>query len=426
MKIVVSLFIILSVFSCNDKTKKESEITMKKERLSLSAKDILGNPDYLAMSYGGYRYVDHDIEPTVPDLKEDLTILAAMGVKMLRTYKVHLPQASNLLKAISALKKENPSFEMYVMLGAWIDCKNAWTDQEPDHNDESERNAVEIATVVKLAKQYPDIVKVIAVGNEAMVKWATGYFVQPGVILKWVTHLQNLKKSGELPKELWITSSDNFASWGGGGAEYHVEELNKLIATVDFISVHTYPMLDTHYNSDFWGVLKAEKDLSDLEKIKATVHRAKEHAMAEYKSVSDYMKSVGIDKPIHIGETGWASSSDGFFGTEGSKAADEYKQGLYHKLIREWTNKEGISCFYFEAFNEPWKYAGNPSDAENHFGLFTVNGKAKYALWDLVDKHVFKGLTRNGQSITKTYNGNKATLMEDVLVPALAKETKIE
>ncbi len=56
----------------------------------------------------------------------------------------------------------------------------------------------------------------IAVGNEAMVKWATAYYVQPSVILKWVNHLQDLKKKGELPKDLWITSSDNFASWGGG------------------------------------------------------------------------------------------------------------------------------------------------------------------------------------------------------------------
>ena len=42
-----------------------------------------------------------------------------------------------------------PDFEMYVMLGAWIDCKNAWTDKEPDHNQESERNAVEIKETVK-------------------------------------------------------------------------------------------------------------------------------------------------------------------------------------------------------------------------------------------------------------------------------------
>ena len=92
-----------------------------------------------------------------------------------------------------------------------------------------------------------------------MVKWATSYFVQPGVILKWVNHLQELKATGELPKDLWVTSSDNFASWGGGDAEYHVEDLNKLIAAVDYLSVHTYPMHDTHYNPDFWGVFEGEK-----------------------------------------------------------------------------------------------------------------------------------------------------------------------
>ena len=77
------------------------------------------------------------------------------------------------------LKSEDPSFEMYVMLGAWIDCKNAWTDQPVNHELESRENEGEIARAVALANKYPDIVKVIAVGNEAMVKWATSYYVQP-------------------------------------------------------------------------------------------------------------------------------------------------------------------------------------------------------------------------------------------------------
>ncbi|MDZ7605936.1 MAG: hypothetical protein U5K79_10210 [Cyclobacteriaceae bacterium] len=55
-----------------------------------------------------------------------------------------MPHASNVLKAIHELKAENPDFEMYVMLGAWIDCKNAWTDQTPDHDVESEQNEGEI------------------------------------------------------------------------------------------------------------------------------------------------------------------------------------------------------------------------------------------------------------------------------------------
>jgi hypothetical protein len=129
------------------------------------------------------------------------------------------------------------------------------------------------------------------------------------------------------------------------------------------------------------------------------------------------MRSLGVDKPIHIGETGWATVSDGFYGAEGSRATDEYKQGMFYKLMREWTNNAGISCFYFEAFDEPWKDAGNPLGSENHFGLFTVDGKAKYAVWDIVDKGVFEGLTRGGNAISKTYEGNKDMLMKEVQPP---------
>lgn len=405
-----------------NKTTKESKIDIVKETSDLSAKDILGNPDYVAISYGGYRHADHDIEPTLGELKEDMKILAAMDIKILRTYKVHLPHAANVLKAINELKKEDPSFEIYVMLGAWIDCKNAWTDLEPDHTQESERNAVEIEEAVRLANLYPDIVKIIAVGNEAMVNWATSYYVQPNVILKWVNHLQDLKKTGKLSKNLWITSSDDFSSWGGGDASYHTEDLEKLIRTVDYISMHTYPYHNTHYNPAFWGVPEEEAELSDKEKIDAAMSRALEFAKSQYGSVSNYMESLEVSKPIHIGETGWATVSNGHYGSTGSRATDEYKQGLYHRLMRDWTNKAGISCFYFEGFDEPWKDAKNPEGSENHFGLITVAGKAKFALWDLVDTGVFNGLTRNGNPITKTHNGDAEELMKTVLVPPNVNE----
>ncbi|WP_299366279.1 glycosyl hydrolase family 17 [Winogradskyella sp.] len=411
-------FISMFIWSCKETPKLKEQQEVEKQ---LSAKDILGHPEYLAMSYGGYRNVDHDIEPTIEELKEDIKLLSAMGVGIIRTYKVYLPHASNVLKAISEIKKEDPNFEMYVMLGAWINCKNAFTDQV-DHSQESEENAAEINKAVTLAKQYPDIVKVIAVGNEAMVKWQALYYVQPDVILKWVNHLQNLKTIGELPKDLWITSSDNFASWGGGGDEYHVEDLNSLIKAVDFISMHTYPMHDTHYNPDFWYVPEDEVGLSDMEKIEAAMKRSLEYSKGQYQSVSDYVKSIGEDKPIHIGETGWATVSNSFYGPDGSRATDEFKEARFHELIRDYTNKNKIACFYFEGFDEPWKDANNPQGSENHFGLFTVEGKAKYALWGMVDKGVFTGLTRNGNPISKTYNGDKEALMKDVLVPPTKEE----
>ncbi|MEM9001197.1 MAG: glycosyl hydrolase family 17 protein [Bacteroidota bacterium] len=410
--------------SCNQsKTQKEED--QSKTREEVTAKDILGNPDYLAISYGGYREVTRDVQPSIADLKEDMKILSAMGIKVLRTYNVQLQQASNLLKAIRQLKQEDSGFEMYVMLGAWIDCKNAWTGKAPDHKVESKQNKGEIARAVALANQYPDIVKVIAVGNEAMVKWAESYYVQPSVILKWVNHLQKLKKKGKLSQSLWITSSDDFSSWGGGDESYHTEDLEALVKAVDYISMHTYPYHNSHYNPDFWGVPQDEESLTDIEKVEAAMLRAKGFAMNQYKAVKDYVKSLGVDKPVHIGETGWATISDGFYGPEGSKATDEYKEALYHRHMRDWTNQAGISCFYFEAFNEQWKDAHNPQGSENHFGLFTIDGRAKYALWPLVDKGIFNGLTRGGNPITKTYDGDREALMKDVLTPPLKKEQAV-
>ncbi|WP_243470877.1 glycosyl hydrolase family 17 protein [Winogradskyella sp. MH6] len=420
-KIIVCVLSIVFMMSCKNEKREEPLTQIKKE---VTAKDILGNPDYLAISYGGYRGKTRDSQPTIVELKEDLKILSAMGVKLLRTYNVQpkLPHASNVLKAISELKAEDENFEMYVMLGAWIDCLNAWTGKEPNHNVESPNNAGEIKRAVALANQYPDIVKIIAVGNEAMVKWATSYYVQPEVILKWVKHLQNLKAEGKLPKDLWITSSDDFASWGGGEDTYHVADLNELIKEVDFISMHTYPYHNTHYNPEFWGVPEAHINMPDTTKIEMAMERALKFAQKQYDSVTNYMKSIGVNKPIHIGETGWATTSTGHYGSDGSKATDEYKQGLYYKLMRRWTNRAGISCFYFEAFNEQWKDANNPNGSENHFGLFTIDGKAKYPIWDLVDKKIFEGLTRNGNPISKTYNGDKKALLKDVLVPPSQEE----
>ena len=419
IKIVAYVTAVLVLFSCNSLEKKKNNSTTKKEQSSLNAKDILGNPNYPAISYGGYRAKSRTVQPTLPELKRDMKLLYAMGIRIIRTYNVQpdLPHASNILEAISQLKKEDPNFEMYVMLGAWIDCQNAWTDKTPNHEVESAQNEGEIARAVALANKYPDIVKVVAVGNEAMVRWAASYFVRPNVILKWVNHLQDLKTTGGLPKDLWITCSDDFASWGGGDTSYRVKELEEIIKAVDYVSMHTYAYHNSHYNPMFWKVPENEQNLSDIEKVDAAMLRALEFAKRQYKDVSDYVKSIDSTKTIHIGETGWATTSNGHYGVNGSKATDEYKQGLYYKHLREWTNKEGISCFYFEAFDEQWKDVQNAEGSENHFGLINLKGEAKYGIWDLVDKGVFKGLTRLGKPISKTYNGNKEALLKDVLVP---------
>jgi exo-beta-1,3-glucanase (GH17 family) len=394
---------------------------------------LLGNQDYQSISFSGYRLPTrgenlpnkNDYCPTVAELKEDMHIMAAMGIKLLRTYDTQFfDHATRLLEAISQLKQANPDFEMYVMLGAWIQCEGAYTDKV-DHTKEDEKtNIAEMNAAIELAAKYPDIVKIIAVGNEAMVTWQA-HWVSSEIILKYVQYAKGAKTNSInghlLPKNVLLTSSDNFAVWGAE-EQYRKESLTKLLNEIDFISLHTYPFHDTHWNPGFWQLSEEESNKSPEAIAHLSMSEAFERAVDQYNMVKDYLEQTNIIKPIHIGETGWATLDDHIFTTPGSGATDEIKMKLYYDAINKWAFMNNISCSYFEAFNEPWK--GGELGSESHFGLFTVGGKAKYVLWSLVDNGTFDNVTRGGKPITKTYNGNLQMLFKDLLLPPIKKNIK--
>ena len=404
---IISLFLLASCSQSGD-------LSMDK-----SAKEFIGNPDYPAISYGGYREKSREQQPTINEIKEDLLIMHAQGFRVFRTYDLHHPFAENTLKAIREIKQADSDFEMYVMLGAWIQCKDAFTENPIHEEEDFEGNKFEITEAVRLAQEYPDIVKIIAVGNEAMVHWAWSYHVPPKFILKWVKHLQELKASGDLNNDLWITSSDNFASWGGGSEDYHNDDLDELIRSVDFVSMHTYAFHDTHYNPSFWNLDAELENIDKQDIIKQAMKRAVDYELNQFDSVKEYVHKIDPSKEVHIGETGWSSVASDLYGYGGTEAADEYKLGLYYQMISDVCYSMSITCFYFSAFNEPWKDSTNENGSENHFGLFTVDGKAKYPLWEQVDNGVFDNLTRGGNPIVKTYNGDFEALLNDSNIPPI-------
>ena len=383
---------------------------------------LLGNNNYPAISYSGDRTVARTVEnsPSLEDIKEDIKILSAMGIKLLRTYNtVEFPQTERILKVIRELKQADPDFEMYVMLGAWIQCKNAF-EEGTDHNIEDfEWNKAEIEGGIRLASQYPDVVKIIAVGNEAMVTWQS-HFVSSSVILKWVNYLKEARTTGKMPTKTLITTSDNWAALGGE-ERYQNENLLGIMKAIDFVSLHTYAFHETYYDRAFkWGVLPEETELSKAEQAANAINRAIAQQIPQYEAVKSYLKKNGIRKDIHIGETGWASLDNSHYGNDGTCATSEYNVKLFYDAVKKWTTESKLTCFYFEGFDEPWK-SGGTEGSEGHFGLFTVDGKAKYPLWDLVDAGVFDGLTRGGKAIVKTYNGNKKILLEKLKAPASKK-----
>jgi len=383
---------------------------------------LLGNNNYPAISYSGDRKNPRTLEnsPPLEDIKEDLKILQAMGIKLLRTYNtVEFPQSERILKAIRQLKKEDPDFEMYVMLGAWIQCKNAFK-EGTDHNIEDlQWNKNEIEGGIKLASEYPDIVKIIAVGNEAMVTWQA-HFVPAATILKWVNTLKEARTTGRMPAKTLVTTSDNWAALGGE-ERYRSEDLKELMKQMDFVSLHTYAFHDTFYNQGLkWGPLPNEANLSAADQAAKSIKRAIAEQKKQYKAVKDYLESIGVDKEIHIGETGWASLDNSHYGDDGTCAANEYSAKLFYDAAMKWAKENNLTCFYFEAFDEPWNSNGTDG-SEGHFGLLTVDGKAKYPLWDLVDAGAFKGLTRGGNPIAKTHNGDIKVLLKKLKAPVFKK-----
>ena len=194
-----------------------------------TAAEILGNPEYQAISYGGYRAKSREVQPTIQQLKNDMKIMHAMGIRVLRTYNLQLDHAPNVLRAIRELKQEDPTFEMYVMLGPGLIVRmRGRTTQitilrtRPTMKVRSARRCTMPTSTLILLRSL----------LWAMRPWCTGRgatLLSPGSSLKYVNYLQELKTMGKLSPDLWITSSDNFASWGGGSPDYHNEDLEALV-----------------------------------------------------------------------------------------------------------------------------------------------------------------------------------------------------
>lgn len=321
----------------------------------MTANQILGNANYPAISYSGFRGNDRNTEPTIAQIKEDLGLIAGQGYKVIRTYDLQHDFAENVLQAISELKAADSNFEMYVFLGVWIECHGAW--QQPNHDYiNAEKASDEINEAIRLAGEYSDIIKVISVGNEAMVHWAYWYWVKPSEITKWVKHLKGCRTNGIISEDILITSDENYRAWGGDET-YHSQDLVDLIDAVDFLSVHTYPYFS---NEDLAG---GDDIISGSVNVAAN----------QVQRVKDYLTSIGSDKPVHIGETGWATrSSDGY-----AEVANVANQSAYYSAIKAWGVENNMTVCLFSAFDETWKIHWDVNHSENNFGIFGLDRTLK-------------------------------------------------
>ena len=60
-KIGIAMLVLISAIGCSQKSKEVDK----------TAAEILGNPEYPAISYGGYRQHTRDVQPTIEELKDE-------------------------------------------------------------------------------------------------------------------------------------------------------------------------------------------------------------------------------------------------------------------------------------------------------------------------------------------------------------------
>ena len=229
--------------------------------------------------------------------------------------------------------------DLRVMLGAFIGAEVnnpscPWGGIYPDADlaRNLRDNRVQIEKLIGLANRYPGIISSVSAGNEATVEW-TDHLVPVESVVEYV---RMLKRGVRQP----VTFCENYLPRQG--------KLEALVAEVDFISLHTYPIWE------FQGIAQA---LS--------------YTQENYRSVSARYPGT----PVVITEAGWATASNGR-GIPPGNAGEEMQQEYYQDLTR-WSREQGILTFVFEAFDEPWKGSADPADPEKHWGLFTAGRKPK-------------------------------------------------
>lgn len=291
-------------------------------------KETLGLKFGQAICYSGFRHGQRpgDIYPTYTQVKEDLLILEK-NWQYIRLYDCD-KHAETVLEVI-----RQEQLNLKVLLGVYIEAEmnnfgcpwGGGTYDESVLTSNKQINSQKVDKLIQMVNDNEDIVVALSAGNEACVDWTDHYVSQESVI-QYVKRLQTETKKP-------VTFCENYVPW--------LTKLDALAETVDFISIHTYPVWE--YKN---------------------IHEAIDYTKQNYYAVAEKYP----DKPVVITEAGWATQSNGK-GIDPNNVS-EVHQAMYYNDLMAWTNKEQIFTFVFEAFDEPWKGSPDVLEPEKHWGLF--------------------------------------------------------
>ena len=311
------------------------------ERRALSA-DFLQRQ---AINYSPYRSTNRDTETiSKAMLEQDLRLVVRAGFGLIRLFSSDDMVARQTLEVI-----RDQALDLKVQLGIWIGPDEA-------------ANQADIARGIVLAKGFPSIVATVSVGNEAMVSWS-GHRI---TVDRMLGYIRQVRAAVAQP----VTTDDNWAFFAGTDGP----DPRPIVEAIDFVAMHTYPLIDTKYALWEWRRSEAGASVRALAMMDSALAKARK----DHDAVRTYLRKIGHAAiPVVIGETGWkAEVADGEV-----YRAHPVNQKMYLDRLRAWAAEGGSAApdkiFWFQAFDEPWK------QGDDKWGLFDVNRRARYAVQSL-------------------------------------------
>jgi exo-beta-1,3-glucanase (GH17 family) len=268
------------------------------------------HPKLRCVSYAPFQGGQTPADPAlwVPPEQMDADLkLLARRFECVRTYSIAHGQ-----DAIPRLAKDHG---LSVVLGVWI-------------SRDPVRNAAEVKRAVELAKEFPDTVRAIIVGNEVLLRREI-----PAERLAAI--IREVKAATALP----VTYADVWEFWlQNAGLAQHV----------DFVTVHILP---------YW------------EDIPIDIDRAVPH-------VRDILAKVGAafpGKKLFVGETGWPSAGR----TRDGAVPSLVNQARFVREFVAFAEGRGLDYNLIEAFDQPWKRV-QEGTVGGYWGLYDGARAAKF------------------------------------------------
>ncbi|WGS17269.1 MULTISPECIES: beta-(1-6) glucans synthase [unclassified Bradyrhizobium] len=269
------------------------------------------NAKLQCVSYTPFRGAQTPLDPStqIPaeQIEQDLTELAKV-TDCVRTYSIEngLDQVPGIA-AKAGLK---------VMQGIWLGSNRF-------------KNLQQIAIAVRLAKQYPDVITSLIVGNEVLLR---GEMTTADL----AANIRAVKAQANVP----VTYADVWEYW---------LKNREIYDAVDFVTIHILP---------YW------EDMPVKAKF-AAAH------------VDDIRKRMAVafpGKEILIGETGWPSAGRMREGALPSRT----NQARVVSEILDLAKREGFRVNLIEAYDQPWKRKLEGT-VGGYWGLFdSVHRQVKY------------------------------------------------